>query len=333
MMLEIWLRYDLRSPAFATASVDLASAAIEQVAWADKKGFHTIQLPEHHCSDDNYNPSPLILGAAMASRTSTMRIHPCAIILPLHDPVRIAEDCVVVDIVSNGRLDVTIGLGYVPAEFEMFGVPLSERGRLTDSKLEVLQRAFAGETFEYEGRKIRVTPSPVQEGGPPLFIGGSVKATAKRAARYGHGYFPMIYTEEAAADYRDACVELGKTPGRVINARGPRLVHVSEDPDAAWAKIAPHAMYETNAYAAYAEKLGQVTQFERAETPEQLRASGTYLVVTPDECLAIAREQRDLGRILIIPPLVGGLDPEVSWESIELIGTKVIPELIKDDAA
>lgn len=333
-MLEIWMRYDLRSPAsIGLPTADLCAAAVEQVAWADKKGFHTIQLPEHHCSADNYNPSPLILGAAMASRTQNLRIQPSAIILPLHDPVRIAEDCCMLDILSQGRLDVTIGLGYVPEEFAMFGVSVDDRARVMDSKLAALRRAFTGETFDYEGRTVRVTPPPFQRGGPRLFIGGSVKATARRAAEFGDGYYPMVYTPELVEEYRRACEALGKTPGRVINGTGPRFIHVSEDPDAAWAKIAPHVMYETNAYAAYAEKLGQTTNFKKAETAEELRASGNYRVLTPEECLAFAREQRDLGRHMAIAPLVAGLNPDVAWESLELIGDKVIPALLADDAA
>lgn len=333
-MLEIWLRYDLRNPSWVgIKSTTLAAAAIEQVEWADKNGFHTIQLPEHHCSDDNYSPSPLILGAAMAARTSKMRIQPSAIILPLHDPVRIAEDVAVLDILSNGRVDVTVGLGYVPEEFAMFGVDLKDRSRLVEEKLKVLRRAFTGEVFEYDGRTVHVTPPPVQPGGPRLWIGGSVKATALRAAELGDGYYPMVHTPELVQTYKDACTALGKEPGRIINVTGPRNVVIAEDPEAAWHKIAPHALHETNAYAAYAAKLGQATHFKHAENAEELWALDIYKVLTPEEGLALFRRQRDLGRSLILAPLMAGLDPDVAWQSLELMGSKIIPQLMADDAA
>ncbi|MEJ7934869.1 LLM class flavin-dependent oxidoreductase [Sphingobium sp. AN558] len=95
-----------------------------------RHGFQRVELTEHHGTPDNVNPSPLILAAAMASRSSHIRLQPSAIILPLHDPIRIAEDCIMVDIVSNGRLDVVLGPGYMPDEFEMFGASLKDRGRL-----------------------------------------------------------------------------------------------------------------------------------------------------------------------------------------------------------
>jgi alkanesulfonate monooxygenase SsuD/methylene tetrahydromethanopterin reductase-like flavin-dependent oxidoreductase (luciferase family) len=185
IVMKIWLRYDLRSPPFGTSHRDLGRVALEQAEWADKRGFEAVQLPEHHGSPDGYNPSPFVLGAAIAGRTSKMRIHPSAVLLPLHDPVRVAEDTAVLDNISGRRVDLTIGLGYIPSEFAMFGVSLNERGRLVEEKLGVLRRALAGERFEYEGRKISVTPRPVQQPTPPLYVGGGVVAAAKRAAKLG----------------------------------------------------------------------------------------------------------------------------------------------------
>lgn len=332
-MLEFWLRYDLRSPSFGVGSAELARVAIEQVEWADKRGFHKVELTEHHGTPDNVNPSPLIIAAAMASRTSVIRFQPSAIILPLHDPIRIAEDCIMVDIVSNGRLDVTLGLGYMPSEFEMFGVMLKDRGQLMDHKLDALGRALKGDTFEYDGRKIHVTPSPVQAGGPKLFIGGGVLAAARRAARFGDGYYPMTYRTDFVEEYHRACAEFGKAPGRVINGGGSTVIHIAEDPEEAWATLAPFALHETNSYAANAEKTGQTLHQKPAGSAEALRNSGNYVVLTPEEGLTYCREQRDLGRHVAINPLISGIDPAFSWKSLELIEDRIIPALQADDAA
>mgnify|MGYP001556345452 CR=1 FL=1 len=332
-MMEFWLRYDLRSPAFGRGSAELVRAAIEQVEWADKRGFHRVELTEHHGMPDNVNPSPLITAAAMASRSSRIRFQPSAIILPLHDPIRIAEDCVMVDIVSNGRLDVTLGLGYMPSEFEMFGVSLKDRAQLMDDKLDALGRALKGERFEYDGRKIHVTPSPVQAGGPKLFIGGGVLAAARRAARYGDGYYPMSYRADFVEEYHRACVEYGKTPGRVIHGPGSAVIHIAEDPDEAWAQLAPFALHETNSYAANAQKTGQVLHQKPADSADALRNSGNYLIFTPEDGLSYCRAQRDLGRHVVINPLISGIDPAFSWKSLELIASRIIPKLEADDAA
>ncbi|MEJ7935834.1 LLM class flavin-dependent oxidoreductase [Sphingobium sp. AN558] len=331
-MLEFWLRYDLRSPSFGRGSADLTRAALEQVEWADKRGFSKVELTEHHGTPDNVNPSPLIIAAAMASRTSNIRLQPSAIILPLHDPIRIAEDCIMVDIVSNGRLDVVLGLGYMPAEFEMFGVSLKDRGQLMNRKLEALRRALKGETFEYDDRTIRVTPSAVQEGGPRLFIGGGVLAAARRAAEYGDGYYPMVYRADFVAEYRRRCAELGKVPGRVLHGPGATVIHIAEDPEKAWATLAPFALYETNSYAANAAKTGQALHQQQAQSSEALREAGSYMVLTPEDGLAYCREQRDLGRHVVVNPLISGIDPDFSWRSLELIADRIIPELQADDS-
>ncbi len=111
-------------------------------------------------------------------------------IAPFHDPIRLAEDAAVVDRISGGRLDLIIANGYVPSEFEMFGVGLSERVARTTEAIETLRQAWTGEPFEHRGRRAQVTPAPHQEGGPKLTLGGSSEAAARRAARIADGFMP-----------------------------------------------------------------------------------------------------------------------------------------------
>jgi len=328
--MEIWLRYDLRSPKFGTPTKTIISVALEQAAWADSRGFHTVQLSEHHGYVDNYNPSPLVLGGAVAAVTSKLRINP-PLILPLHDPIRLAEDCCVLDNISNGRLDITAILGYMPGDFAMYGVSLGDRSRLAVRSLEVLAVAFSGRPFDFEGRKGCVTPLPIQPGGPPIYVGGSVMATARRAAKYGQGYYPMNPDEKFVTEYRRACAELGKSPGKVLRYSPALFVHVAEDPDAAWAKIAPHAMHESNSYAKGAQATGEMNPFPAAENPEALRKTGAYLVLTPSQCLDYARRERQAGRFITLVPMMGGLAPDLAWSSLELFGNEVLPTLLAEE--
>jgi alkanesulfonate monooxygenase SsuD/methylene tetrahydromethanopterin reductase-like flavin-dependent oxidoreductase (luciferase family) len=327
-MSNIWLRYNLRNINPDVSAKDICQIAIEQAEWADKQGcFDTVAFGEHHGSADGFLPSPLIFGAAIAARTSTLRIHPNAILLPLHDPVRIAEDMAVLDNISNGRLDVTVGMGYVPSELAMFDVAKQNRARLLDEKLLVLRRALAGEQFDYDGRNIFVTPRPVQQPTPRIFIGGAVKASALRAARLADGFCPPVCNDELIATYRAECIRIGKQIGKIIDTTGPFTVYVTEDPEAAWATLGPYALHETRSYSRWAEEGGAKVPFSWVETVEQLRSTGLYQVLTPDECLTLARAQRDAGRLLTFHPLTAGVPADFSWASLELFVSKVVPRL------
>jgi len=327
-VLKIWLRCDIRSPPFGTSNRDLCRVAVDQAEWADKQGFEAVQLPEHHGSPDGYDPSPFLLGAAIAGRTSKIRIHPSAVLLPLHDPIRVAEDTTVLDNISGGRVDLTIGLGYVPSEFAMFGISLKDRGKLVEEKLVVLRRALSGEKFEYQGRQIYVTPRPVQQPTPPMYVGGGIPATAKRAALLGDGFLPSMMNDDMRNAYINACKELGKPPGPIVDVTsGPQFIYVTEDPDAAWEKIAPHAFYETNAYGKLALETGAAMPFAQVTDLAALKALGIYRVVTPDECVALAKSLEAKGSVMIFNAMLAGLPEKVSWASLELLASKVLPKL------
>ena len=124
------LRYDLRCAPFdATTSAELVATALDQCEWADRLGFAAVTLSEHHGSPDGYLPSPLVFGAAVAARTRNLRIVIAALIAPLHDPIRLAEDIAVLDVVSNGRVIPVVSGGYVESEFRAFGKRLSDRAQ------------------------------------------------------------------------------------------------------------------------------------------------------------------------------------------------------------
>ncbi len=327
-MSQIWLRCDLRSPHFGTPTPDLCRIAIEQAVWADKNGFDAVQLPEHHGSPDGYNPSPFLLAAAIAARTSRIRLHPSAVLLPLHDPIRVAEDTCVLDNISGGRVDLTIGLGYVPSEFAMFGVSLRDRATLAEAKLVALRKALAGDRFEFEGRKVYVSPRPLQQPSPPIYIGGGVVAAARRAAIYGDGFLPSMIDDTMRDAYVSACHALGKNPGPIIDVvTGPQFIFVTEDPDEAWERIAPHALYETNAYGKWAIETGTTMPFAKAVDLDALKALGIYRVVTPEECVRLGQSLQASNSVMIFNPMIAGLPETMSWSSLELFASKVLPKL------
>ena len=120
--------FDMRAPAFGTPTAELYAAALDMAAYADEAGAASVNLMEHHASEDGYLPQPFVMGGGVAARTKRCRISLGAVILPLHDPVKIAEQIAVLDLMSNGRLQVIFGAGYVAEEFAAFGVSLKDRG-------------------------------------------------------------------------------------------------------------------------------------------------------------------------------------------------------------
>jgi len=169
---------------------ELYKNTMEQVQLSEDVGFDSAWISEHHFLDDGYCPSPAVIAGALAAVTDRIRIGSGGIILPLHNPVKVAEDASVVDNISNGRFDLGVVLGYRKEEYDGMGVPMSERPSRMDEGLEVLEKALSGEKFSYKGKRHSfentiLTPTPVQN--PlPIYIGAFEEPAIRRAGRFGH---------------------------------------------------------------------------------------------------------------------------------------------------
>ena len=321
------IRFDMRVPGLDPAQVSARyHAALDMAAWADEAGFDMCVLSEHHASEDGYLTSPLVMAAAVAARTTRIPITISALLVPLHDPVRLAEDVTTLDLLSGGRVSFVAGLGYRPVEYELYGRAWNRRGRLLDENLDTMLQAWSGEPFEHNGQTVRVTPAPLSRPHPPFMIGGASEKAAKRAARLGVGLFPSSPDPELAALYREECEKLGKIPGWVAEPRGPGTVFVSEDPDATWAEIGEHLLHDAVTYHDW-QPPGQTSAVHsNATTVAELRAEGVVRIVTPEECIAIAHDVGMFGGITH-HPMCGGTPPEHGWESLRLFADKVLPHI------
>jgi len=320
------LRFDMRAPSEGPAEIgDLYQAAIEMSVWGEQHGAVSVVLSEHHASPDGYLPAPLLLAAAIAARTSTVPITVAALLVPLHDPVRLAEDMAVLDVMSRGRVAYVAGLGYRPEEYGMFGRSLASRGRRMDECLTVLQQAWSGEEFMYDGRTVRVTPRPTTPGGPLMFYGGGSPAAARRAARFGLGFFAQAWAAGLEDTYRDECALLGKQAGMCVLPApgGATTIFVAEDVDQAWQRLGPFMLHDARMYASWLRDAPAASK-STARTIESLRAeAGAYRVLTPEQAVEYARAYGTLA----LHPLCGGCPPELGWETLHLVADRVLPTL------
>jgi alkanesulfonate monooxygenase SsuD/methylene tetrahydromethanopterin reductase-like flavin-dependent oxidoreductase (luciferase family) len=321
------IRFDFRNPAMAgTSMTDRYRAALDMVEWADGLGFMIATLSEHHGSPDGYLPSPLPMAAAFAARTEQIRINVAAIVASFHDPIRLAEDIAVVDCIAGGRLDIVITNGYVDAEFAMFDRLLKERAKRTVECVETLRAAWTGEPFDYRGRQITVTPRPHQERGPAITMGGSSEPAARRAARIGDGYLPS--SPPLWDYYREECISLGKPdPGQHMGG-DTSFFHIAKDVDEGWAQIAPYAMHEVNAYGEWMAQAGLegIGGYAMVTDADTLRGTGQYRVLTPEELVDELKAKGEFG-FAMFHPMMGGIPPELAWQSLRLFETEVLPKL------
>jgi len=303
---------------------ELYATALEQATFVDRTGLGALVLSEHHGSPDGYLPSPLVMASGLAGVTTEAHISIAAVLATLYDPVRLAEDVAVLDLVSGGRISLTLGLGYRPEEFAMLGIPWKGRGRRLDECIDVLLRAWSGERFAWDGRTVEVRPLPLQKPHPLVFVGGSSPLAARRAARFGLPFLPTIGDPELTAAYNDECERLGKSPVFALEPSGPAMVHVAEDPERAWAEVGPHLLHDAQVYDSW-QPPGQRTMVTggNSDTVENLRADGRYRIVTPEDCAALVREHGSV----VLHPLVGGMPADASWTSLQLVVDRVRPLL------
>jgi len=301
-------------------------AAVEMAAFADDRGFTMVQTEEHHATTNGWMPSPLTFAGAVFGATRRIGVTVSALITPLHDPLRLAEDLASLDLLSGGRLVTVAGLGYRPEEYAAHGKDWRGRGALQDEVLETLLSAWTGEPFTYRGRTVQVTPRPCTRPHPLLLIGGSSRAAARRAARLGLPLFPSAHLPELEAYYHQQRAVFG-TEGWVMQPpERTSLLHLSEDPDRTWAAYGGHLLHEARMYASWQSAGTRSAVRSTAQDVAALRAEGVYRIVTPDECLRLAREKGGHGA-LILHPLCGGMPVDEGWRSLHLFAERVLPRL------
>ena len=305
-------------------------AAIEMAVYAEEHGFDTVNLEEHHCADNGWLPAPLMLAAMIVARTKRVRVSVTALLATLYDPIRLAEDVAVLDLVSGGRFTFTAGLGYRPIEYHATGKSWADRGRLMDELIETLLKAWTGEPFEYNGETIRVTPTPLSRPHPFFLVGGMSKAAARRAARFGLPFYPPQHQPELEKLYAEELARHGKKGFYLHPGEGNSMLVVEADPERAWQELAPYFLRELQEYGSWKVDGVPRPSEEDVDSIEGLRAQKRFEILTPDQ----ARDTLASGRrpTVVLHPLAGGVPLDRAWQQLETFSNDVLAP-VKDGAS
>src|SRR5262247_2682297 len=217
--------YFFQAPPHLTHA-DVVQREMTQMVWTEELGFDSIWLTEHHFIDYGLSVSPSVLAAAAAMRTRRVRIGLAAAILPFHDPIRLAEELALVDILSGGRLDVGVGRGNRPVEFEGLRVPQIENRERFDETLAIMVKAWTEERFSFDGRhfqipEVRVIPKPLQRPHPPLYVvcvsADTIEATALRGLPMLNSILrgPVDQLASQRDTYVTACRKAGRSDAEI----------------------------------------------------------------------------------------------------------------------
>lgn len=326
--------WDKRTPA------QLYADTLELARLAESAGFDYFWLAEHHGASDGYIPALLPFLSAVAAKTERLQVGTAVMLAPFHHPLRIAEDAAVLDNVSGGRLNLGLGLGWVPEEYRMFGVPTKGRGRRLEEFVEVLRRAWTGERFTFRGKvfsfeDVLVRPAPAHP--IPIWLGGGTPPALERAARMADGHFPP--STGAPADAVLRAKEMLAMRER-LGISGPYRfgmfipIGIGADPDDGWARIRDGLLHVRGAYALWGQGKLEVShardeaaQWEEAVRSATICGSPEQIVDTLTPHL---RELDGLGledafvSAILAPP---GTPLDVAAEAVETYGSKIIPAL------
>ena len=313
---------------------DVYRETLATVRFAEELGYDDVWLSEHHFTSDGYCPSPLAVSAAIAAQTSRLTIGQALLLLPLHDPLRIAEDGATVDVISNGRFLLGVGVGYRPKEFATFGIDPRTRGQRLEEAFAIIDQAwstghvdFTGEHFCY--RDVEIRPRPVQQPRPPMWIGGLTQRAVARAARLGDGL--LAGGRRAHRWYLEELARLGKPTDHLEIAGAPQWYFVDADPERLRNRVEEHLLLFHNTMVRHFNDGGQAMPMgaREATSAAELETAAQYVFCTPEQCvdrLADYLREVPLSRFYILGGLPG-LDFEVARGWIETFGRHVAPAL------
>lgn len=340
MTLKFGLLWPFRNPAQAHVPWDeFYRSHLDLVAESEQMGFDEAWLTEHHFIDDGYSPSLLPIGAAIAARTERLRIGTFLLLLPLHNPVRIAEDTATLDLISAGRFDLGVGLGYRPAEFDDQGIPARERAGRMQESLTIVRRLLSGEAVTYDGKynklcDIRISPPALQRPHPPIWVGGTAPKAIERAAAMG---LHFLSGGPGSTGIYDGALRANGHDPHDFNVAATLPTYVAPTREQAWEIAAESLRYMAAGYLQWTSEAKGATSAERPVLPsvdEIVRRQSMdffgedILVGSPQDVIEKIEAYRSRSRLthLVSGMALPGIPAHQIRSGMELFAREVIPQ-------
>lgn len=347
MAIDCGFLFPFRNPDFARRPwVDVYRDDLALAVHTESLGFDHVWLTEHHFVDDGYSPALMPIATAVAARTTRIRIGTFVLLLPLHDTVRVVEDVATADVISGGRIDLGLGLGYRVAEFEGMGISPRERGARFAEQLPLVRSLLDGETVSIDGRfhkfkGAHIMPPAVQR--PfPLWVGARGDKALDRAARLGCHLAGV--SSEHRLKYRDALARNGRVPDD-YHVSQMVLVYVAETKAQAWTEAARPVHHMLKLYRDWAAEAGDDNNDDQSTwaipTPEEMQRdqAGTFFgepafIGTPEFVYEGLRDllRRSPCTHLVLMGVLPGAPVDGTRRSVELFAREVMPRLKRDSA-
>ena len=315
------------------------AASLDQMAVAEELGYDAVLVSEHHLVENGYFPAPFVTLGAIAMRTRKLRMGQGVLLLPLYDPLHVAEHATILDHVSRGRSILGVGYGYRQEEFDAFNVRLDDRGARMSEGLEAIrlmwtqpEATFVGKHFRYQ--RVRLRPRPFQDPHPPIWMASKAVGAVKAAARLADAWFadpvtPLSVLESRMAHYKASLAKQGK-PTRGFDFPLMREVYCAPTDEQAWEEAREGMMAVYQEYLDWGHMLDDEGQ---PVPPGDARALGLlrsrFIVGSPETCIREAIRYRDtLGATnLVMRMKFPGIPAERVMRSIRLWGEQVMPNL------
>ena len=339
-------------PEFHVPETENYQHVLESSVLAEELGYDNVWVAQHHF-DPQYPANPFILCAAIAARTKRIRIGTNIVILPLSHPLIVAENAAMIDVLSNGRFDLGVGVGYEKREFATLGIPRKERASRMEEGLEVINGLFTQSPYSFEGRHFRLDevnmlPRPVQRPHPPIWVAAERRPTdnkippaIERAARHGcHLTGPR--EPEMLETYDRALRKYGHDPKDFFKC-SILTGYVAETREQAWKDYAPHVLIQMKGYLHKYTEAGVFSNMPDGmfggggvptaeELPKLVEAGKAhflgkpFVVGTPEDAIEAVKEDQELGCTHIAMWMqIGGIDPRKTRRSMRLFAEEVMP--------
>lgn len=339
-MVKIAPLFLVPTPDVSRSFVDRYAEIFRMVEFCSGKGFEGVWFTEHHFSDYGYSPNPLMLMAEAAHRAPDLRVGAAVLVLPLWHPVRMAEDVATLDVLTGGRVDIGIGRGYQPCEFDVFGADLSDNRSMFAESLAIARKAWSEDDWSFEGRHWQIPtttvfPRPVQAPHPPMWMAATTPPSIRGAIENGYhlctGTGALLDELEQRNAFIDSVFdELGRDPNGIERSVN-KFILCTTDPyekqqaieQSRW-QIRVSRDLSSGAHVPG----GRNNAPPFAGEPDDELWQQRLIVGTPDECLERIQQHANVG-ITYINALFdfGGLDHDIAMRSLKLFTQEVMPHM------